>query len=58
MPRKPIPNKYYYFADITFQNGSEKRLRFVNKNLRRSAVAEYKRKYYVKKAELSEGYEE
>lgn len=56
MPRKELPKDYYYFADVTYKDGSTKNWRFVNKTLRRSAVSAFKKDGNVKKVKESEGF--
>lgn len=56
MPRKELPRNYYYFAEVHYQNGTVKPWRFVNKTLRRSAIAAFKKDSNVKRIFESEGF--
>lgn len=56
MPRQELPKNYYYFADVHYKNGTVKPWRFVNKTLRRSAIAAFKKDSNVKRIFESEGF--
>lgn len=56
MPRKEVPEDYYYFADVYYKDGTVKNWRFKNKSLRRNAVAAFRKDRNVKRVKESEGF--
>lgn len=56
MPRKEVPENYYYFADVHYKDGRVKNWRFKNKSLRKNAVAAFNKDKNVKIVKQSEGF--
>lgn len=53
--RKKLPANFYYFAEVFYKNGTSKKWRFKDKNLRRTAISAFKRDSNVDDVKISEG---
>lgn len=56
MPKKKLPENYYFFADVHYKDGRVRPYRFSTRTLRRSAIVAFNGDPNVKIVVESEGF--